>query len=531
MTTSAPDPAPPVEPAVPVAAAPESRPTGRRVILLTWGTTAVLFLLAVALIAIAANQEPAALSTTARKLANVETIRVEPREHREELVLPARLEAERRAIISSELGGRLHAWRIEEGAKAAGGTVVAVLDREEIEAQLAQLQAQRRSSLMAAAVSQRQLELAQVALQKAERDAAALKIEIDVAEADLTFRQKEYDRKAQLASSEITTQAEMDAAANNLTQAKLSTTRAEDAEDRAGVGIDSARVSVEQAQANVELAKARTDEAEQAIARLRVTLGKAELRAPFPGTLEEHLVEPGEVVASGQPLARIYDLSYLRVTVDVPDRYVPFLDVANEAVVDYVTMALPGAEQHVEAKVVVPGPPKLTGGTHAGIELDAEIARISQAADAASNTFRVELRLRNPGEALKEGMIARARIQYLRYRHAIVIPLKAVQVADVGPRVLVVENREGAAFAMVRNIEPISITGDLLLVGKGLEPGDQLVVSGGKGVMHGEEVRVIKSDGVVRVAGLPGTEGADQGKLIKVTKDYPTPKAESRDDE
>lgn len=524
MTTSAPNP---VGPEPPVPATPNPRRTRRRTTVLTWGTTAVLFLLAVALIAIAANHAPAPPLTTARKLANVETIRVEPREHGEELVLPAKLQADRRAVISSELGGRLHAWRIEEGAKAEGGVVVAALDPEELKSQLAQLQAQHRSAQTATTVSERQHELAQVALRQAGKDATALEIEIEATEADLAFRQREYDRKEKLASSKITTQAEMEGAANNLTQAKLATSRAKDAVDRASIGVDSARVNVEQAEANVELSKARTAEAEQAIVRLGITLDKTEPRAPFSGTIEEHLVEPGEVVAPGQPLAHIYDLSHLRATVDVPDRYVPFLDAGNEAVADYVTMALPGAEQHVVAKVIVPGPPKLTGGTYAGVELDAEIARVSQAADPASNTFKVELRLRNPGEALKEGMIARARIQYLRYPHAIVIPLKAVQVSDVGPRVLVVEDRDGASFAMVRDIEPISISGDQLLVGGGLEPGDQLVVSGGKGVMHGEEVRVIKSDGVLRLAGLPGAGSTDGKKLIKVAEDYLAPEADS----
>ena len=139
-----------------------------------------------------------------------------------------------------------------------------------------------------------------------------------------------------------------------------------------------------------------------------------------------------------------------------------------------------------------------TGGTYDGLELDAKVVRIAQAADSASNTFDVELRLPNPGEALKQGMIVQAHIAYLLYPDAIVIPLQAVQVADTGPRVLVVSQKDGANFAHVREIEPVSIKGDTVLVARGIKPGDQLVIAGGKGVMNGEEVQVIMADGVLQ---------------------------------
>jgi hypothetical protein len=73
--------------------------------------------------------------------------------------------------------------------------------------------------------------------------------------------------------------------------------------------------------------------------------------------------------------------------------------------------------------------------------------------------------------------------------------LRAVQVADIGPRVLVLEKRKGKDIAVVRNIEPVSIKDDLILVGTGVKAGDRLVIAGGKGVINGEEVNVIVEDG------------------------------------
>jgi hypothetical protein len=161
---------------------------------------------------------------------------------------------------------------------------------------------------------------------------------------------------------------------------------------------------------------------------------------------------------------------------------------------------MPGAVQDLKASLTIPGMPKLTGSTYAGIELPAVIARVAQAASPTSNTFRVELRLLNPGQALKAGIIGRATLSFLRYDQAIIVPVKALQVAEVGPRVLVVETVAGRTLARVRDIEPLSIQNDELLIRGGLKAGDQLIVSGAKGIVDGEEVRVVFADDKVREA-------------------------------
>jgi len=226
-----------------------------------------------------------------------------------------------------------------------------------------------------------------------------------------------------------------------------------------------------------------------------VKINKCKLKTPISGRLEEHLVEPGEVVTAGVQVARIYDLKNLQATINVPDRYISFLDPKNLAAKSFIQMNMPGAEQHINAKLTIPGLPKLTGGTAAGIELNAEIARIAQSSDPESNTFRVELRLPNPGEVLRHGVIGRGEIEYLYYPRAIIIPMKAVQVTDAGPRVLVVEETEGAQLAKVLDIEPIKILGSELLIGTGLAEGDRLIVTGWKGLVGGETVNVLVEDG------------------------------------
>jgi len=120
---------------------------------------------------------------------------------------------------------------------------------------------------------------------------------------------------------------------------------------------------------------------------------------------------------------------------------------------------------------------------------------VAQSSDSESNTFKVELRLPNPGGALKDGTIVRSRIEYLYYHDAIIIPMKAVQVTDAGPRVLVIESADGVKEAANRDIIPVSIQGNNLFIRGGLQKGDQLIVAGWKGLVGGEKVNILVQDG------------------------------------
>lgn len=466
--------------------------------MLLWAITILVLLGTVAVIAYAAQKPKPAVAAPEKRLANVAVQEVKTRPYSESLILPARLEADRSVAVSSELAGRLERWLVEEGATVTAGQVLAELNNDDLQAKLAELDVQRESTDKQVGVTMQDVEVARVTLEQAKRDAAALQLTLDSGQSDLDFAKRESERVNLLAQASISTQAEVDRIRNQLTQAELAVAKAKDAMERAAIGVRTAAARVAQAEAGLELAKVRVQEVEKAIASLHVTLAKTRLVAPFAGRFDEHLVEVGQVVSPGQSLGRIYDIAYLRVAVDVPDRYAPFLDATNPLLGQYLIQAMPGTRQELKAMVQIPGLPKLTGGHHTGVELPAKIARVAEAANDVSHTFRVELRFANPGGALREGMIVRAEIDFLAYDKAIVIPLSAIQVADVGPRVLVLtEEEDGMPVAHVRDVVPVSIRNDQVLVQSGLTSGESLIVAGGKGVLDGERVRVVMADGVV----------------------------------
>jgi RND family efflux transporter MFP subunit len=465
-----------------------------------WGLWIVTFLILVATVALVAmlkNRPKPTVPPPEKRLANVAVREVKTRPYSESLILPAQLEADRTAQISSELAGRLERWLVEEGATVTKGQVLAELNDDDLRAKLAELEVQKDSIAKQVVVAEKDLDVAKATLDQARQDAKALELTLDSTQSELDFAQKESERIVRLAKAEIATQAELDRVRNQLKQAELGVAKAKDAMERAQITIRMAAARVGQSDAALDLSRVRVQENERAIASLNVTIAKTKIRAPFAGQFEEHLVQAGDFVSPGLVIERVYDLSYMRVAVDVPDRYAPFLEDDNAMLKQYLAKAMPGTHQNLKATVLIPGLPKLTGGRHAGIEVPAEIARVAEAANNVSHTFRVELRFANIGQALRAGIIVRSQIDFLSYDNAIVIPLAAIQVADVGPRVLVVTEEDGKTIAHVRDIVPVSIREDQVLVQQGLESGETLIVSGGKGVLDGEQVSVVMADGQI----------------------------------
>lgn len=463
--------------------------------IVSWSITGILVAIIMAVGLEAKQRQDAEPVPPPKKLANVEVQTVRPTAFNETLTLPARVEADHVAAISAEFGGTLARWVVAEGALVQAGQVVAELDLKVISASREELEASLRSATKNVNLARVGKEIALVVLANARKNAELEGLGLEAARSDLKLARIDYDRIRSLVDKKVMESSRLDTAKNALTQAELAVERAEEALASSWLGIRNAQVQVKQATANLDVASGRIKELEAAMASLDVQVGKTELKAPISGRLEEHLVEAGEVVGQGVALGYIYDLKNVRATVNVPDRYVAFLDPDNSSAQAFLQMNMPGAHSRVNARLIIPGLPKLTGGSGGDVAFEAEIARIAQASDPASNTYKVELRLPNPGAVLRHGVIARGQIEYLFYPQAIVIPLKAVQVTDEGPRVLVTVKNEGTDRVEVRDIEAISIRGEKLLIGSGLTEGDRLIVAGWKGLVSGEPVNVLVDNG------------------------------------
>jgi membrane fusion protein (multidrug efflux system) len=204
--------------------------------------------------------------------------------------------------------------------------------------------------------------------------------------------------------------------------------------------------------------------AQARIAQLRERADKTNITSPLTGVVAQLLVEPGEFVGPGTPLAVIEDMEEVLVVVEVPDRDVVRLRPLQ--VVEATTDAYPGR-------------------VFQGV-----IERVGSVANPVTRSFEIEARVGNPEGEMRSGMITTIRI-LLDKRRCLVVPASAL-----------LDEREGEARVLLvsggtaRSVE-VGIGSrqdrDVELV-QGLAEGDEVVVNGHDQVRDGQPVSTYRED-------------------------------------
>ena len=185
------------------------------------------------------------------------------------------------AVHSVTLGaatpGRIVAVNVRVGDHVDAGQVIAQVDPQQYQAQVAQAQAGVSVTIDSAHVASARLAAAQSAYRLASMTAQRM--------------ERLYSQGA-ISLQQL-----------NETQANLSGTQAGVAQAQAGMQVASSMGS--QARAGVDVAA--------------VALQNATVIAPFAGVITQKMVQPGAVVGPGTPIATIEDPSQLEIDVAVPD--------------------------------------------------------------------------------------------------------------------------------------------------------------------------------------------------------------------
>jgi len=176
---------------------------------------------------------------------------------------------------------------------------------------------------------------------------------------DLQIAQAEYDRLVKGATTE---ELEVAEAQVREAQAAVAAARAQVESARAQFGQAKARRDLLAAGASAEeiaVLTAQVDQARAALVRAQAMLSETLLIAPFDGTVAHRLIEEGEVVAPGVPVASIGDLRELVVETD---------DLSEVSIAD----VRPGQQATVEVDAL---PGKKFSGRVLRIRPQAEVKR------------------------------------------------------------------------------------------------------------------------------------------------------------
>ena len=310
----------------------------------------VLVLAAAAVVFFRVNSGKNNTSSMNRKqpVVGVRVALVERRDLVEMRVFSGTLEAEKQYDAAAKVGGRILEIGVSLGECIRKGDLLARLDSEEYEQQLAQAQAE--------------LDVARASLAEARSKLGAA--------------ERNYQRAAKLREQKVSSIAELEAAeTERLTQ-----------------------------QAGVNLAQAQIKQREAALRAAEVRLSYTTLRADWQGgdvcrfVARQH-VDEGANITANTPVVTLVDLSLLRAVINIAERDYAFLRIgqqANISVDSFSGKTFPGtvvrmapifdeASRQARVEISVPNPDSiLKGGMFARVHIELGQAAQATAAPSAS---------------------------------------------------------------------------------------------------------------------------------------------------
>jgi RND family efflux transporter MFP subunit len=215
----------------------------------------------------------------------------------------------------------------------------------------------------------------------------------------------------------------------------------------------------EAADAAARQSRARRTQARSALKQAELSLARTEIRAPMSGTVSDLSVSVGQLVSSGNPVARIVDLRKVKVVAGIPERDVLAAQKLEEA----------------DATIASLGRTFVGRKAYLGV----------QTGDRA-RVYRMELAVDNGERLIRPGMFATVDVVRGVRRNAVVVPLYSV-VPRKKDKVVFVE--EGG-IARKREIVLGILLDREVEVTEGLRPGERLIVIGQRSVEDGDAVDV-----------------------------------------
>ncbi len=214
------------------------------------------------------------------------------------------------------------------------------------------------------------------------------------------------------------------------------------------------RMSQHRAASEMEVDSARAEQevVEAQVARIRAVINRKIIRAPFRARIGISDVHPGQYLNEGTLLTTLQG-------------------VDDEAYVDF-TVA-----QQVAAKLRPGNKVDVFAGSGATPGVQAEILAIDARVDPSTRNATVRAKIK--GDAPAPGASVRVQVAVGTPILATVVPASAVRKGPSGDHVFVVlADEHGQTRARLRQVQVDAMSGDEIVITKGLEPGEQVAASG-----------------------------------------------------
>jgi RND family efflux transporter MFP subunit len=265
----------------------------------------------------------------------------------------------------------------------------------------------------------------------------------------------EIDLKLQAEQAE----AELRAATGVLAQAAAAETRARDLRAK-GWATDA---QLDQAKAAGDEARARLNRAERSVDLTRNSLSYATLEADTRGVVTATLVEPGQVVASGQTAIRVARFAEKEAVVAIPET---LLGRAKDGVASVTLWSEPGRKYTAKLREVAPS------------------------ADPATRTYLAKFSLPDADDRVSLGMTATLTLADRATERVARLPLSALFSEGGDPSLYIVDANGDV------ELKPVTVKSyetDQVVISGGVEQGAKVVTLGVQKLDPAQKVRIVSS--------------------------------------
>lgn len=234
--------------------------------------------------------------------------------------------------------------------------------------------------------------------------------------------------------------------------------------------------------------EAALQDARAAFAQASRDLSRTEIKAPFTGLVRQESVDIGQFVSRGMSIARIYAGDMSEIRLPIADRQLAFLN-------------LPIGHR---GELPLDQQPDVTlSADYAGqiLTWHGKVVRTEAQIDTASRMVHVVARVANAEQEvpLNVGLFVNAEIEGLLVEDVVVLPRNALR---NGNRVLVVDAENRLHY---RDIDPLRLYRDEVLIRGGLAPGERVCISPLQTAIEGMPVEPIAEDAATAGSATDGT--------------------------
>ncbi len=230
--------------------------------------------------------------------------------------------------VATKLAGRIASVEVDEGDFVEPGQVLALMDTQVLEAQLAQARAQLKQT-----ENGRITATSQISLRESEKLTAEAVVRQRQAELDAA--RKRHTRSATLVKRNAMAQQQLDDDLARLQSAEAALAAARAQVSSAAAGIAAALSQATEAGSAIEAARASVD-------RLLADIDDSRLKAPRAGRVQYRVAQPGEVLGAGGKVLNLVDLTDVYMTFFLPERQAGRVALDSE-----VRLVIDAAPQYV----------------------------------------------------------------------------------------------------------------------------------------------------------------------------------------